>query len=64
MQLFNAEAILFSKKNQFFFDPEDMKERSQKLLIIGPQLFQCSGPAAQTTQKQKSLTTKSLILQD
>ena len=41
-----------------------MKNRTQKLLIIGLQLFLCTGPAAQTTQKQKSNTTKSPLMQD
>ena len=35
MQLFSADAIVFSKK----FDPENMKKTPSKLLIIGPQLF-------------------------
>ena len=41
------------------FDPENMRNRPQKLLIIGPQSF--TGPAA---QEQKSLTTKSPLMQD
>ena len=34
------------------------------LLIIGHQLFLCTGPATQTAQKQKSCTTKSFLMQD
>ena len=41
-----------------------MKKCPQKLLIIGPQLFFYTGPAAQTTQKHKSHTTKSPLMQD
>ena len=39
MQLFSEDAIVFSKKINNFFDPENMKKRPQKLLIIGPQLL-------------------------
>ena len=40
MQLFSADAMVFSKKNlKKNFDPENIKKRPQKLLIIGPQLF-------------------------
>jgi hypothetical protein len=39
MQLFSADAIVFSKEILNFFDPENMKKIPQKLLIIGPQLF-------------------------
>ena len=46
MQLFSADAILFS----IFFALENIKKRPQKLLIIGPKLFfSCTGPAAQTS---------------
>ena len=54
MQLFS---MVFSKQN--FFYPQNRKKRPQKMLIIGPQLFLCTGLAAQTAQKQKSRTTKS-----
>ena len=49
MQLFSADAIV---------------NRPQKLLIIGPQLFLCTGQAAQMAQKQKSRTTKSPLMQN
>ena len=49
MQLFSADAIVFSKKN---FDPDDMKRLPSKVAHNRP------GPAAQTAQKQKSRTTK------
>ena len=49
---------------QFFLTQKTWKKRPQKLLIIGPQLFLCTGPAAQTAQKQKSCTTKSPLMQD
>ena len=40
MQLFSADAILFSKKkDNFLFHPEKVKNRPQKLLIIGPDHF-------------------------
>ena len=40
MQLFSADASVVSKKNlKFFFDPKNMKNHPQKLLIISPQLF-------------------------
>ena len=52
MQLFSANATVFSKK------------RPQKLLIIGPIFFFSTGPAAQTDQKQKTCTPKSHLMQD
>ena len=45
-------------------DSENMKNRPQKLLIISPQLFLCTGPAAQTAQKQKSRNMKSPFIQN
>ena len=54
---------VFFKKINIFFDPENMKKHPQKLLIIGP-LFLCTGPAAQTFQKQKTRTTKSPLMLD
>ena len=40
MQLFSADATLFSKKNlNLFFAHENIKNGPQKLLIIGPKLF-------------------------
>ena len=53
MQLFSEDAIVFSKK----INP-------QKLLIIGPNIFLCTGPAVQKVQKLKSRTTKSPLMQD
>ena len=47
-----------------FFDPENMKNCPQKLLIIGLQLFLCTSPAAQTTKKQRYGTTKRPLIQD
>ena len=48
MELFSADAIVFSKIF-YFFAPENMKKkRPKKLLIIGPRLFfHSTGPAAQ-----------------
>jgi hypothetical protein len=63
MQLFSADPIEFKKKT--FFDPENMKKKHQKLLIIGPQpFFFNTGLAAQMAQKQKSPTPKSPLMQD
>ena len=39
MQLFSADAIVFSKKINVFFTPKKWKNRPQKLLIIGPDPF-------------------------
>ena len=64
MQLFSADASVFKKTLNLFFDPENMKKFHQKLLIIGPILFLCTGPAAQTAQKTKPRTTKSPLMQD
>ena len=64
MQLFSADAIVFSRKIQFFLTPKKWKNLPQKLLIIHPWLFLCTSPAAQTAQKQKSRTTKSPLMQD
>ena len=56
MQLFSANAI--------FFDPENMKKAPSKDAHNRPQLFFCTGPAAQMALKQKSCTTKSPLMQD
>ena len=40
------------------------KNHPQKLLIICPTSFLCTGLAAQMAQKQKSSTTKSPLMQD
>ena len=63
MQLFSADIMVFSKKNK------NAPENKKKLPSIvahnrSPAYFFCSGPAAQTAQNQKSLTTKSPLLQD
>ena len=40
MQFFSADATMFLKKTlNIFFAHEDMKKRSQKLFIIGPNFF-------------------------
>ena len=39
MQLFSAEAKVFSKFFKKISDPKNMKNRPPKLLIIGPQLL-------------------------
>jgi hypothetical protein len=51
MQLFSADATIFSKKKlNLFFALENKKNRPQKLLIIDPKLFfHKYGPAAQTS---------------
>ena len=64
MQLFSADAMIFSKKILIFFYPKIWKKHPQKLLIIGPNFFLCTGPAVQTAQKQKSRTTKSPLMQE
>ena len=59
MQLFSADTIVFSKeiirKN---FDPKNMKKPPSKDANNPPPTFfyLCTGPAAQTAQKQKSRT--------
>ena len=65
MQLFSADAIVFSKLFLIFFDLENMKKPPSKVAHNQPPtFFLCTGPAAQTAQKQKSLTTKSPLMQD
>ena len=62
MQLFSADAIVFTKKK---FDPENMKKPPSKFAHNQPPtFFLCTSPAAQTAQKQKSRTTKSPLMQD
>ena len=40
MQLFSADDMVFSKKKKkYFFDPEKVKKRASKVLIIGPDPF-------------------------
>ena len=39
MQLFSADTIVFSEKNEKNMTPETWKKYPQKLLVIGPQLF-------------------------
>ena len=41
-----------------------MKKTPSKFAHNWPKLFLCTGPAAQTTQKQKSRTIKSPLMQD
>ena len=48
MQFFSADAIVFSKVAH----------------NRPPTFFLCTGPAAETAQKQKSRTTKSPLMQD
>ena len=64
MQLFSADAIVFSKKIlKKIFDPKTWKNRHQKLLIIGPELFfmywPCcpNGPETEIPYHQKPLNT-------
>ena len=64
MQLFSGDGIVFPKECLNKFDPQNMKKRPQKLLIIGPQLFLCTDPAAQTAQKQKFHNTKIPLVKD
>ena len=60
MQLFSADAKVFSKKfKKDFLTPKTWKNFPQKLLIIGPQIF-----FYVLAQKQKSRTTKSPLMQD
>ena len=47
-----------------FLTQKTWKNRTQKLVIIGLQIFLSTGPAAQTAQKQKYLTPKSPLMQD
>ena len=57
MQLFSADAIVFSKQN--------MKKAPSKVAHNRPPtFFLWTGPAAQTAQKQKSRTTKSPLMQN
>ena len=58
MQLFSVDTMVFSKQIKSFFDPENMRKNALK------SFFLCTGPAAQTAEKQKSRTTKSPLMQD
>ena len=61
MQLFCADArIVFPKK--FWRWKKVWKNRPQKLLISALNLLLCTGPAAQTAQKQKSRTTNGAVM--
>ena len=63
MQLFSADAMVFSKKKKIA--PENMKKLPSIVAHNrSPAYFFCSGPAAQTAQNQKSRTTKSPLMQD
>ena len=64
MQLFLCKHF-FKKKSLIFFDSENMKKPPTKVANNQPAtFFVCTGPAAQMTQKQKSRTTKSPLMQD
>ena len=55
MQLFNADAAIFSKKKQIYFLPMTTKKTPQKVLIIGPKLFfHKYSSAVQTSQELSS----------
>ena len=43
---------LLKKSFNIFFGPENMKNCRQKLLVVGLDFFFCTGPDAQTAQKQ------------
>ena len=58
MQLFSADACVFKKKIKNVLDPENMKKLPSNVAHIGPQLFLCTGPAAQMAQKQKYHNTQ------
>ena len=65
MQLFSMDTIVFSKKKiEFLFDLKNMKKTPSKVAHNRPQLFLCTGPAAQTAQKQKSRITQGPLMQD
>ena len=49
MQLFSADAAIFSKKIKFAH--ENMKKRTSKVAHNQPQFFFSTGPAAQTSPK-------------
>ena len=60
MQLFSADAIVFSKFFLIFFDLKNMKKPPSKVAHNQATTFYlCTGTAAQMAQKQKSSTTKS-----
>ena len=49
----------------YFFAPENMKKPPSKVARNPPPIFSfCTGPAAQTAQKQKSRTPKTPLMQD
>ena len=64
MQLFSARYSVFKEIKKEFWTLKTWKNWPKKLLIIGPQLFLCTGPAARTAQKQKSCTNKSPLMHD
>ena len=61
MQLFSADAIVFSNKN---WPRKHEKPPSKVGHNRPPTFFLCTGPAAQTVQKQISRTTKSPLMLD
>ena len=64
MQIFSADAEVFSNKILNFFCPENMKKPPSKVAHNRPQFFLCTGPAAQKAKKQNSRITKSPLMQD
>ena len=60
MQLFSADAIVFSKKSKNNLTLKTWKNRAQKLLIIvsGPNFFFSTGMAAQTDQNRNPVPLK------
>ena len=56
MQLFSADAIVFSKKINFFFDPEKVKKRASKDAYNRP------GPFYFTVQPRPTAHSPELIL--
>ena len=60
MQLFSV----FKTKNKKNSDPKNIRKPPSKVAHIRPPIFLCTGLAAQTSQKQKSCTTKSPLMQD
>ena len=59
MQLFSADALVFSKEFKKKFWPQKHEKNPQKVAHNRPPTFFFStGPAAQTAQKQKVCTPK------
>ena len=65
MQLFSADAIVFSNEIQIFFDPENMKKTPSKVAHNRPPIFfYVLARLPKTAQEQKSHTTKSPLMQE